>query len=342
MTIIFSIETSCDETSVAIVNELGKIICQITFNQLEHKKFGGVVPEIASRAHLQILQKIIPSCFKKTNLNISDIDLFCATSGPGLIGGLLVGTTIAKSMAIGTGKPFYPINHLEGHLISPAFNNELKFPSLILLLTGGHTQLYLTKKPNDYELLGETIDDAIGESFDKVAKLIGLPYPGGPEIEKLALKGNSNTYALPHPLKNKKNINFSFSGIKTAVSLIVKKQKKIDRKFKENIAASFQNKIIEIIITKVEKVLKTLEEKKINIYDISIVGGVAANKKIRNSFSSAQSLNKYNFIYPPIELCGDNAAMIALACQQKYKNNVKPNTHFKASPRLSINEMNIL
>ncbi len=342
MTIIFSIEASCDETSVAIVNDLGKIISQITFNQLEHKKFGGVVPEIASRAHLQILQKIIPSCFEKANLNITDIDLFCATCGPGLIGGLLVGTTVAKSMAIGTGKPFYPINHLEGHLISPAFNNELKFPSLILLLTGGHTQLYLTKKPNNYELLGETIDDAIGESFDKVAKLIGLPYPGGPEIEKLALKGNSNTYILPHPLKNKKNINFSFSGIKTAVSLIVKKQKIIDRKFKENIAASFQNKIIEIIIAKVEKTLKTLQEKRVNISDIAIVGGVAANKKIRNSFSSIQSLKKYNFIYPPIELCGDNAAMIALACQQKYKDNIQPNTFFKAKPRLSINEMNIL
>ena len=340
MTIAFSIETSCDETSVAIVNDLGKIISQITFNQLEHKKFGGVVPEIASRAHLQILQKIIPSCFKKTNLNISDIDLFCATSGPGLIGGLLVGTTVAKSMAIGTGKPFYPINHLEGHLISPAFNNELKFPNLSLLLTGGHTQIYLVKEPNNYELLGETIDDAIGESFDKVAKLLGLSYPGGPEIEKLALNGNLNTFVLPHPLKNKKNINFSFSGIKTAVSLIVKKQKIIDQKFKENISASFQNKIIEILSTKIEKVLEILEEKKINIYEIAIVGGVAANKAIRNSFSSTLNLNKLNFIYPPIELCGDNAAMIALACQHKYKNNVNPNNLFKANPRLSIDEMN--
>ena len=342
MTIAFSIETSCDETSVAIVNDLGKIISQITFNQLEHKKFGGVVPEIASRAHLQILQKIIPTCFKNANLNIGDIDIFCATCGPGLIGGLLVGTTVAKSMAIGTGKPFYPINHLEGHLISPAFNNELKFPNLTLLLTGGHTQLYLINKLNNYELLGETIDDAIGESFDKVAKLLGLPYPGGPEIEKLAQNGNLNTFLLPHPLKNKKNINFSFSGIKTAVSIIVKKQKIIDQKFKENISASFQNKIIEIIITKIEKALEILAEKKINIYDIAIVGGVAANKAIRNSFSSTQNLNKFNFIYPPIELCGDNAAMIALVCQQKYKNNVNPNNLFKANPRLTIDEMNFL
>ena len=226
MTLAFSIETSCDETSVAIVDNNGKILNQITENQLDHIKFGGVVPEIASRAHLQILQRIIPLCFKRAKLNLNNIDIFCATCGPGLIGGLLVGSTVAKSMAIGINKPFYPINHLEGHLISPTFNNKLKFPNLSILLTGGHTQIYLIKKPNDYKLLGETVDDAVGESFDKVAKLLGLKYPGGPKIEKFAQNGNINTYGLPHPLKNKKNINFSFSGIKTAVSLIVKDQKK--------------------------------------------------------------------------------------------------------------------
>ena len=204
MTLAFSIETSCDETSVAVVDDNGKILNQITENQQVHNKFGGVVPEIASRAHLQILQRIIPLSFKQAKLNLNDIDIFCATCGPGLIGGLLVGSTIAKSMAIGINKPFYPINHLEGHLISPAFNNILKFPNLSILLTGGHTQIYFIKKPDDYNLLGETVDDAVGESFDKVAKLLGLSYPGGPEIEKFAQNGNFNAFDLPHPLKNKK------------------------------------------------------------------------------------------------------------------------------------------
>ena len=336
MTIAFSIETSCDETSVAIVSKKGKILCQITFNQLEHIKFGGVVPEIASRAHLQILQKIIPSCFKKANLDIKNIDLFCATCGPGLIGGLLVGSTVAKSMAIGVNKPFYPINHLEGHLISTAFNNKPKFPNLTLLLTGGHTQIYMINKPNEYKILGETIDDAVGESFDKVAKLIGHNYPGGPEIEKLAFNGNPDAFELPHPLKNKNTINFSFSGLKTAVSLIVKKQKKINQKFKKDLAASFQKKIIEILIDRVKKALKTLEKDAVNVVEIAIVGGVAANEELRNSFLKMQSIKKYNIIYPPIKLCGDNAAMIALACHQKHNSNIKPNYFFNANPRLII------
>jgi len=335
MTLVFSIETSCDETSVAIVENGGQILSQITFNQAEHNRFGGVVPEIASRAHLQILQKIIPLCFNKANLNIKNIDLFCATCGPGLVGGLLVGSTIAKTMAIGINKPFYPINHLEGHLVSPLFNNELKFPNLILLLTGGHTQIYLTHKPNKYELLGETVDDAIGESFDKVAKLIGLNFPGGPEIEKLAKNGNPNSYKLPHPFIKKKNINFSFSGIKTAVSLIVSKQNKINLKFKEDISASFQNKIIEILIKKTELALSILKNDKIDIYDIAIVGGVAANMELRKSFSKIFN-KKYNMIYPLKKLCGDNAAMIALACHKKFEEKIEPNYFFKPNPRLTI------
>ena len=217
MTLALAIETSCDETSVAIVNNKAKILSQITKNQLEHSKFGGVVPELASRSHLQILQKIIPKCLKNAKLKIEDIDMFGATCGPGLIGGLLVGSTVAKTLAISLDKPFYPINHLEGHLISPSFNNKLQYPNLTLLITGGHTQLYLVKKINNYELISESVDDAVGESFDKVAKLIGLGYPGGPEIEKLANNSNKNSITLPHPLKN--NLNFSFSGIKTAVNL---------------------------------------------------------------------------------------------------------------------------
>ena len=342
MALAFSIETSCDETSVAIVNHNNKIISQITLNQQEHNKYGGVVPEIASRAHLQILQKIIPSCFEKAKLTISDIDFFCATCGPGLIGGLLVGSTVAKTMAVSLDKPFYPINHLEGHIFSPSFNNILRFPNLTILLTGGHTQIYLVKGPNMYQLLSETIDDALGETFDKTAKLLGLPYPGGPEIEKLALKGIPNAIKLPHPLKDKNDINFSFSGIKNAVRLVVQSKNNIDKKFREDLAASFQNKIIEILIDRLKKTTNIAEKNGVNIFDISVVGGVAANLAIRNAFAKLEKFNKYNFIYPPIDLCGDNAAMIALVGHQKYNDNSKSDYFFNADPRLAVAESSIL
>ena len=187
--IIFSTETSCDETSVCILNNNKNILSHIVYSQQEHEQFGGVVPEIASRAHLQILQKITKKALNQANININEIDIFCSTCGPGLIGGLLVGSTFTKGLAIGTNKPFMAINHLEGHLLSTSFNNNINYPMISFLLTGGHTQIYLLKSQNKYELLGETIDDAIGEAFDKVAKLLGLPYPGGPFLEKKCKKG---------------------------------------------------------------------------------------------------------------------------------------------------------
>lgn len=333
---IFAIETSCDETSTAILNLKGKILSHIVVNQRNHKKFGGVVPEIASRAHLQILQKIIPKSLNEAKIKISDISIFCATCGPGLIGSLLIGSTISKSMALGNNKPFFPINHLEGHLLSPLINNKMNFPYLALLLTGGHTQIYLVKKIGAYVLLGETLDDAVGETFDKVAKLLGMEYPGGPMIEKIAKKGNTNSFKLPHPLEFEKNLNFSFSGIKTAVSLIVKKQKKINLKTKYDISASFQNKIIEILKKRTVLSLEKLKKNKYKIKDITIVGGVAANNKIKETFNVLCRENKCRLSLPLIELCGDNAAMIAWACLQRYKIGVKPNLFFNADPRLKI------
>ena len=340
-TLVFSIETSCDETSVAILNDKRKILSHITINQKDHCKFGGVVPEIASRAHLQILQTIIPKSFKEAKLSISDIDIFCATCGPGLIGGLLVGSMIAKSMAIGTNKPFYPVNHLEGHLLSPEFSTRMNFPNLTLLLTGGHTQIYLVKSIGEYILLGETIDDAIGESFDKVAKLIGLEYPGGPLIEKLAIDGDSKSFKLPHPLEFKKNLNFSFSGIKTSVNLLVKNQIKLNKKIKSNIAASFQKKIIEILIKKTELALENLKKQKYDIKDIAIVGGVAANKGIKKSLRKFSQINNHRLIFPPLKLCGDNAAMIAWVCLQHHKMGIESDLEFKPNPRLSIKKIRV-
>ena len=334
--LVFAIETSCDETSVAILKHNKEILSHITYNQTEHKKFGGVVPEIASRAHLEILQKIIPKALKESRVKINDIDLFCATCGPGLIGGLLVGSTFTKSLAIGTKKPFYPINHLEAHLLSPTLNNKNIFPCLSFLLTGGHTQIYFMKSIGSYKLIGETVDDAIGESFDKVGKILGLEYPGGPKIEKWAKKGNNNFFELPHPFKNKKNLNFSFSGIKTAVNIEIKKNKTINKKIIKDMSASFQNKIIEILKEKIILSLEYLKNNNKKIKNISIVGGVASNEKIKKELSSFCKKNHYNLIIPPKDMFSDNAAMIGWACIQKYYLSKKPDINFKPDPRLSI------
>lgn len=335
--IVFAIETSCDETSVCILNDKKDILDHIVYSQSEHQKFGGVIPELASRSHLQILQKISREALTKSKLEIKDIDVFCATCGPGLIGGLLVGATFAKSLAIGANKPFVPINHLEGHLLSPTFNNIIKYPYISFLLTGGHTQIYLINSIDDYKLLGETLDDAIGEAFDKVAKLLQMEYPGGTEIEKKAKKGNILSFNLPHPLEKNKDLNFSFSGIKTAVNLIVKKEKNINNSFVENLAASFQHKISEILGDKLGLTMDYLKKSKITISQISLVGGVAANKYIYNNLKKIAHNYNCSIVMPPNYMLSDNAAMIGWACLQKSSKKLDSDIFFKPDPRLSIN-----
>ena len=221
--LVFAAETSCDETSICLM-ENRSIVEHITFSQEIHKKHGGVVPELASRSHLEKIQIITNNLFNNKKIDLKEIDVFTATCGPGLIGSLLVGSTFTKSLAISFNKPFIPTNHLEGHILSTSFNNDIKFPNLILLLTGGHTHVYLMESENEIELLGESVDDAIGEAFDKTAKLIGLSYPGGSKIEKKAIKGDENKFVLPKPLVKEKNFNFSFSGIKTNINLLTKKK----------------------------------------------------------------------------------------------------------------------
>jgi N6-L-threonylcarbamoyladenine synthase len=281
--IIFAVETSCDETSICILTKNKDILSHIIYTQSEHQKYGGVIPELASRSHLQILQKITKDALLESGLDISEIDIFSATCGPGLIGGLIVGSTFTKSLAVGLNKPFIPINHLEGHLLSSTFNNEIKYPFLSFLLTGGHTQIYLINSIDNYVLLGETLDDAIGEAFDKVAKLLSMPYPGGPEIEKIALEGNPFSFNLPEPLQKTKNLNFSFSGIKTAINLIVKKQKKIDKKFIADLSASFQYTLSKILNNKLKIAISLLNNKNIKISQIALVGGVARNNYLKES-----------------------------------------------------------
>ena len=339
--IIFAVETSCDETSVCILTKNKDILSHITYTQSEHQKYGGVIPELASRSHLQILQKITKDALIESDLDISEIDIFSATCGPGLIGGLLVGSTFTKSLAIGVNKPFIPINHLEGHLLSSTFNNEIKYPFLSFLLTGGHTQIYLTNSIGKYILMGETLDDAIGEAFDKVAKLLSMPYPGGPEIEKVAQKGNPVSFNLPEPLQKNKNLNFSFSGIKTAVNIIVKKQKKVDEKFIADLSASFQYTLSKILNNKIKIAISVLKNKNIRVSQIALVGGVAKNNYLREAIKKNSSDAGCQIITPPEYMLSDNAAMIGWACIQKLKISNKSNLYFKASPRLSIQDMNI-
>ncbi len=331
--LVFATETSCDETSICLM-ENNKIIEHTIFSQEIHNKHGGVVPELASRSHLEKLQEMTINLFSKKYIDPSQIDVFCATCGPGLIGSLLVGSTFTKSLSINFNKPFIPVNHLEGHILSTSFNNEIIYPHLVLLLTGGHTQIYLMKNNMQIELLGESLDDAIGEAFDKTAKLIGLGYPGGAEIEKMATLGDEDYFLLPKPLINKKNLNFSFSGIKTHINLLTKKNE-INDKFVSNLSASFQKTIIEIISEKLITGLDVLKQKNIIVNSVSIVGGVANNNYIRHKLENLFDKRKIKLYYPLKEMMSDNAAMIAWACIKNY-NKDKINIFFKPDPRLKI------
>jgi len=331
--LVFSTETSCDETSVCIMREDKTILSHVVYSQTIHTKHGGVVPELASRAHLEILQQITKEALKEAGVKLNKINLFSATCGPGLIGGLLIGSTFTKSLSIGNAKPFIPINHLEAHILSSFYNNEIKFPHLSLLITGGHTQIYFLKNYNDIKLIGETIDDAIGEAFDKVAKILGLSYPGGPEIEKNALEGNENSFKLPQPLINKDNFDFSFSGLKTSVNLIAKKNI-IDKNFIKDMSASFQKCVGTILINKLNKAIKEFYKTNTKGLSVSVVGGVANNNYLKKYFKNIEKREAYRIIYPPKYMMNDNAAMIAWATILKHRNNHDLN--FNPNPRLDI------
>ena len=331
--LVFATETSCDETSICLM-ENKRIIEHVTFSQDIHKIHGGVVPELAARSHLEKIQILTNYVFHNKKIEPNKIDIFAATCGPGLIGSLLVGSTFTKSLAISFQKPFIPVNHLEGHILSTSYNNDIKFPSLILLLTGGHTQVYLMKDENNVELLGQTVDDAIGEAFDKTAKLIGLSYPGGAEIEREALDGDENRFILPKPLVNENNFNFSFSGIKTHVNLLSKKNK-IDKKFIKDLSASFQKNIAELLIKKIERGLKRLISDRKVVKSISVVGGVSNNKYIKNKMENFFVNRNIEIYYPLKEMMIDNAAMIAWS-SMKFYNKKRNDLFFKPKPRLSV------
>jgi len=321
--IVLGIETSCDETSVAIVkkkttNKFGYLLSENTLSQVKkHNKYGGVVPELASREHENSLDLMVRNTLNESNISLQEIDAFAATTGPGLLGGLLIGSNYAKALSLINKKPFVAVNHLQGHILVARMKNEIDFPFLCLLVSGGHTQILLVKNYNNFEILGETLDDALGEAFDKTAKLLGYGYPGGPIIEKLAAqKKKSKVFNLPRPLKNSKNLDFSFSGLKTSVRKIIESSD--PKKIEKDLANEFQVCVTEILISKLEKAIISTK-KKLDLNSLVLAGGVASNKFIRNEFESMCKKNFINLIVPEKNLCVDNATMIAWAAIERLK-----------------------
>ncbi len=339
-TVILGIESSCDETAAAIIqaNSTGvpKILSNIVSSQIDiHKEFGGVVPELAARSHVEKIDLITKKALEKSGLKINDIDAVAATAGPGLIVCLTVGLNFGKAIAKSLNKPFIAVNHLEGHALSPKLDTSLEYPYLLLLISGGHTQYLSVEGLGKYKRLGTTIDDALGEAYDKTAKLLGVEFPGGPKLEQFAKKGNANKFKLPKPIINKGGCNLSFAGLKTSI-LRISKQIKNDRE-KFDLAASFQKTIEEILYKKTKiafnQYLKLNKNK-----TFVIAGGVAANIGIRNKLIKVSNENNFKTIFPNINLCSDNAAMIAMVGLEKYNLKQFNKLDFKANPRWALDE----
>ena len=306
---ILGIETSCDETAAAIVEDGVKILSNIIASQIDiHRKYGGVVPEIAGRKHLEALLPVIEEAMREANLTFNALEAIAVTHKPGLIGALLVGLSAAKTLAYCHNLPLIGVNHILAHIYSNhLIHKDLTHPYLSLTVSGGHTLLVHSKSPLEFEILGSTLDDAAGEGFDKIAKLLNLGFPGGPAIQKYAEKGNPNAIKFPRPMLKKKNYNFSFSGLKTAVAVYVQKQKETGNKINlEDIAASFQEAVVDVLTIKTLKAAKDL-----NINIITLAGGVAANKPLRERLEEKGKKNQIKIYVPPLYLCSDNAAMIA-------------------------------
>ena len=312
--IVLGIETSCDETAAAVVSSEREILSESIYSQIKtHEKYLGVVPELAARSHIDHCSAVVKDAINKANLSISQVDAIAATAGPGLLGGLLVGLTTAKAISLAAKKPFIAINHLDGHALTPRLSHSLEFPYLLLLISGGHSMFLAVEGPGKYKLLGQSIDDALGEAFDKTGRLLGLGYPGGPAIEKIAVNGDPFRFKLPHPLKGRDNCDFSFSGLKTAVRQTAEKLSPLTLKDREDIAASFQYTICKIIEERLKNAIREYIEYYPNDRRLAASGGVASNNMIRKTLLNLAEKNSFDLFIPEPKLCTDNGAMIAWA-----------------------------
>lgn len=327
MTIILGLESSCDETAAALVTQDGRILAHRLATQEEaHRPFGGVVPEIAARAHVEVLTPLVEAAFADAGLTLADVDAVAATAGPGLIGGVMVGLVTGKALAHAAGKPLIAVNHLEGHALSPRLADPtLQFPYMLLLVSGGHCQLLLVRGVGNYARLATTIDDAAGEAFDKTAKLLGLGYPGGPAVEQAALRGNPKAVPLPRPLLGTAEPHFSFAGLKSAVMRAAQS----GNHSVEDIAASFQQAVIDCLIDRSRRQLAAHPE----ISAFVVAGGVAANQAIRRALETLAASHDLRFVAPPLWLCTDNAAMIAWAGAERFGLGLTDGLDFAARPR---------
>ena len=311
---ILGIESSCDETSASIVKNGTEEIATVISSQIDiHKNYGGVVPEIASRHHVESITIVIEECLNKAGMKIEDIDAIAVTYGPGLIESLLVGMQAAKTLAYLYNKPLVPVHHIAGHIYANNLVQPMEFPLIALVVSGGHTDLVLMEEDYSFKRIGGTLDDAIGEAYDKVARVINVPYPGGPLIDKMAFEGE-DTYKLPIPLDDD-SYNFSFSGIKSAViNLVHNEEQRGNKIIKENLACSFQNRVTDILVKKTMKALKEY-----NVHNLIVAGGVAANKGLRSKLEKECKLENIKLCVPDIKYCTDNAAMIGAAGYYAYK-----------------------
>lgn len=316
--LVLGVESSCDETSVAIVKDGKEVLSNVINSQIKiHEKFGGVVPEVASRNHVYQVSLVFEKAFVDANVKPEDIDLVAVTMGPGLIGSLLVGVNAAKTFAMMYNKPIIGVHHLAGHIYANAIEHDMKFPCVALLVSGGNTELIYMKNHFQFEILGETLDDAVGEAYDKVARVVGLPYPGGPHVDKLAHLGK-DTYNLPRVYLDDNSFNFSFSGIKSAViNLHHNAEQRGEEIDVNNLCASFQAAVTEVLVRKTFKLCKKLDVK-----NIIVAGGVSANQGLKERFNE-ENKDGFNICIPSIKYCTDNAAMIAVAGYYQYKNRPK-------------------
>lgn len=340
MTRVLGIETSCDETAAAVVarGEDGtpKILSNIVLSQIDaHAEFGGVVPEIAARAHVEALDDVIEAALAEASVTLDQMDGIAATAGPGLIGGLIVGLTTGKAIAAALDKPLVPVNHLEGHALTPRLTDRLEFPYLVLLVSGGHTQIVHVKGLGRYERWASTIDDALGEAFDKTAKLLGLPYPGGPHVERTASQGNPKRFSFPRPMKGDPRPDFSFSGLKTAVRRAASELAPLSQEDIADLCASFQAAVTESLSDRVARSLTRFRKKypKLPQQTLVVAGGVAANEAIRTALEGLCRKHRFRLIAPPLELCGDNAAMIAWAGLERLEAGIIPEDALAFAPR---------
>ncbi|MGD9637675.1 MAG: tRNA (adenosine(37)-N6)-threonylcarbamoyltransferase complex transferase subunit TsaD [Alphaproteobacteria bacterium] len=340
--IILGIESSCDETAAAVVTDDKKILSSVVVSQLdEHRAFGGVVPEIAARAHLEYIEDVIAKAVKDSGVSLDEIDAVCATSGPGLIGGVIVGMTSAKAISLAKQIPFVAVNHLEGHALTARITSDVSFPYLLLLVSGGHCQILIVKDVGCYECLGETLDDAAGEAFDKVAKMMNVGYPGGVAVEKMAQKGDSKRFKLARPMKGKAGCNLSFSGLKTSVRHLIEsfsedktlENAKLTEQDKADICASFQEAVCDTIINRLKKAVIIFKEQYPEGKFLVVSGGVASNLALREALTKLAQKNHLIFEAPPISLCTDNGVMIAWAGIERFKKGFIDNLSFKPKPR---------